>query len=54
MGDEIKKIVIVSDGTGKTARRLMDAVLAQYSDHVLFSVVDRFSRCEPRSESTAS
>jgi regulator of PEP synthase PpsR (kinase-PPPase family) len=44
MGDEIKKIVIVSDGTGKTARRLMDAVLAQYSDHVLFSVVDTFQQ----------
>ncbi|RKX29600.1 MAG: hypothetical protein DRP47_01345 [Candidatus Zixiibacteriota bacterium] len=28
--DDIKKIVIISDGTGKTARRLMDAVLAQY------------------------
>lgn len=27
---EVKKIVIVSDGTGKTAKRLMDAVLAQY------------------------
>ena len=26
-----KKIVIISDGTGKTARRLLDAVLAQYS-----------------------
>ncbi len=30
MGEE-KKIVIISDGTGKTAKRLMDAVLAQYS-----------------------
>jgi len=28
---EEKKIVIISDGTGKTAKRLMDAVLAQYS-----------------------
>jgi len=44
MDDEVKKIVIVSDGTGKTARRLMDAVLAQYSDHVLFSVVDTFQQ----------
>lgn len=26
-----KKIVIISDGTGKTAKRLMDAVLSQYS-----------------------
>jgi regulator of PEP synthase PpsR (kinase-PPPase family) len=29
---ELKKIVIVSDGTGGTAKRLMDAVLVQY-DH---------------------
>jgi regulator of PEP synthase PpsR (kinase-PPPase family) len=29
----VKKIIIVSDGTGRTARRLMDAVLAQYSGH---------------------
>ncbi len=40
LGDELKKIVIVSDGTGKTARRLMDAVLSQYSEHAVFSVVD--------------
>lgn len=26
-----KKIVIISDGTGRTAKRLMDAVLSQYS-----------------------
>ncbi len=44
MDDEIKKIVIVSDGTGKTAQRLMDAVLAQYTDKVLFSVVDTFQQ----------
>ncbi|UCG60785.1 MAG: kinase/pyrophosphorylase [Candidatus Zixiibacteriota bacterium] len=30
---EQKKIIIVSDGTGKTAERLMDAVLAQYSEN---------------------
>jgi regulator of PEP synthase PpsR (kinase-PPPase family) len=30
---EEKKIVIISDGTGKTAKRLMDAVLAQYSQN---------------------
>ncbi len=30
MGEE-KQIVIISDGSGKTAKRLMDAVLAQYS-----------------------
>ena len=29
--DDIKRIVIFSDGTGKTAKRLMDAVLSQYS-----------------------
>ena len=28
--DDVKKIVIVSDGTGRTAKRLMDAVLVQY------------------------
>jgi hypothetical protein len=31
MKQELKKIIIVSDGTGKTAKRLMDAVLAQYA-----------------------
>lgn len=30
--DEPKKIIVVSDGTGRTALRLMDAVLAQYAD----------------------
>ena len=40
MSDE-HKIVIVSDGTGKTAKRLMDAVLAQYSKNgVAYSIVD--------------
>ena len=29
--DDLKRIVIFSDGTGKTAKRLMDAVLSQYS-----------------------
>lgn len=39
MKQDVKRIVIVSDGTGKTAKRLMDAVLAQYSDQkVKFSV----------------
>ena len=42
---EAKKIVIVSDGTGKTAERLMDAVLAQYShDEVEFSVVQSYQQ----------
>jgi len=30
MIDSPKKIIIISDGTGKTAKRLMDAVLSQY------------------------
>ncbi len=29
--DDLKRITIISDGTGKTAKRLMDAVLAQYA-----------------------
>jgi len=33
--DDPKKIIIISDGTGKTAKRLMDAVLAQYSEYAL-------------------
>jgi regulator of PEP synthase PpsR (kinase-PPPase family) len=33
--DEPKNIIIISDGTGKTAKRLMDAVLAQYSEYAL-------------------
>jgi [pyruvate, water dikinase]-phosphate phosphotransferase / [pyruvate, water dikinase] kinase len=28
---DMKKVIIVSDGTGKTAKRLLDAVLSQYS-----------------------
>jgi len=42
---EEKKIVIVSDGTGKTAERLMDAVLAQYSaNDVGYSLVDTYQQ----------
>jgi regulator of PEP synthase PpsR (kinase-PPPase family) len=33
MMDDVKEIVIISDGTGKTAKRLMDAVLSQYAGH---------------------
>jgi len=33
--EDPKKIIIISDGTGKTAKRLMDAVLAQYSQYAL-------------------
>jgi [pyruvate, water dikinase]-phosphate phosphotransferase / [pyruvate, water dikinase] kinase len=40
---KLKKIVIISDGTGKTAKRLLDAVLAQYESHSdQFTVVDIF------------
>jgi len=31
--DESKKIIIISDGTGRTAKRLLDAILAQYAGH---------------------
>jgi len=30
--DRVKKIIIISDGTGQTAKRLLDAVLAQYTE----------------------
>lgn len=30
--EELKKIIIISDGTGKTAKRLMDAVVSQYAE----------------------
>jgi regulator of PEP synthase PpsR (kinase-PPPase family) len=44
-----KKIIIISDGTGKTAKRLLDAVLAQYSsDEVDFSLVDIFQEIRDR------
>lgn len=44
MGEE-KKIVIISDGSGKTAKRLMDAVLAQYSQQdVGFSVAEIYQQ----------
>ena len=37
---DTKKIIIVSDGTGKTAKRLLDSVLAQYTrENVYFEVV---------------
>lgn len=42
---ETKNIVIISDGTGKTARRLMDAVLIQYSDkNIEYSVIHTFQQ----------
>ncbi len=43
--DVTKEIVIVSDGTGKTARRLMDAVLIQYSEkNIQFSIIQTFQQ----------
>ena len=39
--DEIKKIVIISDGTGGTAMRLMDAVLVQYDESDLKHSVEK-------------
>jgi [pyruvate, water dikinase]-phosphate phosphotransferase / [pyruvate, water dikinase] kinase len=40
---EAKNIIIVSDGTGRTARRLMDAVLSQYTgSKVSFSLVKTY------------
>jgi len=48
MGED-KKIIIISDGTGKTAKRLLDAVLAQYSEQqVDFALVNTF--CEVRTK----
>jgi len=41
MADDVKRIVIVSDGTGRTAQRLMDAVLAQYSGKDIDFSVER-------------
>jgi len=44
-----KRIVIISDGTGKTAKRLLDAVLAQYSqDMVNYSLVDIYHEIRDR------
>jgi len=39
--DEPKNIIIISDGTGKTAQRLMDAVLAQYSQYAVHYSLDK-------------
>ena len=47
--NEPKKIVIISDGTGKTAKRLMDAVLVQYNETDLtFSVANIYSKIRHR------
>lgn len=48
---DLKSIVIVSDGTGQTARRLMDAVLAQYEDQqVAFSVVKTYQQVRTKTQ----
>lgn len=44
-----KKIVVVSDGTGRTAKRLMDAVLSQYSNlAVNYTLVSTYQRVRDR------
>jgi hypothetical protein len=46
---QAKKIVIISDGTGKTAKRLLDAVLAQYSiDKADYSLIDTYQEIRSR------
>lgn len=42
--DDTKKIIIISDGTGKTAKRLMDAVLSQYSEAEVHFTVEQIYR----------
>lgn len=43
--DDTKNIVIISDGTGRTARRLMDAVLIQYYEKdIKFSLVETYQQ----------
>jgi regulator of PEP synthase PpsR (kinase-PPPase family) len=47
--DDEKRIVIVSDSTGRTAERLMKAVLAQYAhEEVDFSVVNIYQQIRDR------
>lgn len=49
MTEEEKRIVIISDGTGKTAKRLMDAVLAQYTRRDLdFALVNIYQKVRDR------
>ncbi len=41
--DDAKKIVVISDGSGQTAKRLMDAVLSQYAHKdVEYSIVETY------------
>jgi regulator of PEP synthase PpsR (kinase-PPPase family) len=54
MVDEVKRIVVVSDGTGRTAKRLMDAVLAQYKHkEVEFPIVKLFKEVRTMEEMDA-
>ena len=46
---EVKKIVIISDSTGKTAKRLMDAVLGHYTQKdVEYSLVNIYHQVRER------
>jgi len=40
MIEAAKKIIVISDGTGKTAKRLMDAILAHYAEAEVNFVVE--------------
>jgi regulator of PEP synthase PpsR (kinase-PPPase family) len=49
--DNNKKIVVISDGTGKTARRLMDAVLSQYAGQkVQYTLVNTYQEVRTRKQ----
>ena len=43
---EVKKIAVVSDGTGATAKRLLDAVLAQYAETEVDDALKRIYSAE--------
>ncbi len=48
---KVKQIVIVSDGTGRTAKRLLDAVLSQYADQeVAFSIKRTYHGVQSREQ----
>jgi len=52
--DDEKRIVIVSDSTGRTAERLMKAVLAQYAhEEVDFSIVNIYQQVRDRAATNA-
>jgi hypothetical protein len=51
MKEETKKIVIASDGTGRTAKRLLDAVLSQYEhEDVSYRIVKTYPSVTCREE----